>query len=77
MPRVKLATPEKDRLKGLILERQNALGYSEEKMAQVFGVSAVTYRKNMREPSENWTVAKIKSVCLKLGIAKEEWREVI
>lgn len=77
MPRVKLCVPEVDKLKGLVLERQNALGYSEGKMAKVFNVSPVTYRKRMTEPSENWTVKEIKSVCLKLGIPKEEWRAAI
>ena len=35
MPRVKLGRPEVDRVKGLILERQKAYGYTEAKMAKI------------------------------------------
>lgn len=78
MPRVKLGTPEIDKVKGLILERQIAYGYSEEKMAELAGMSQTTYRKRMREQSaKEWKLSEILKLTHALGIPKDDVRAAI
>lgn len=78
MPRVKLGTPEVDKVKGLILERQLAYGYSETKMATLMGCSENKWRKMMRERStKEWTLGEILKLTHALGIPKDEVRAAI
>lgn len=78
MPRVKLGTPEVDKVKGLILERQLAYGYSEAKMAKLVGCSESTWRKMIRERStKEWTLGEILKLTHALGIPKDEVRAAI
>lgn len=78
MPRVNLATPEVDKVKGLILERQMAYGYSEEKMAKLAGCSGTTWRKRMREQStKDWPLKDILKLTHALGIPKDDVRAAI
>lgn len=78
MPRVKLGTPEIDKVKGLILERQIAYGYEEPKMAELAGMSQSTYRKRMREQStKEWKLSEILKLTHALGIPKDDVRAAI
>lgn len=78
MPRVNLGKPEVDKVKGLILERQNALGYSEMHMAKLAGKSKTTYHRMMAErSSRDWTLRDILKLTNALGIPKDEVRAAI
>lgn len=78
MPRVNLGKPEVDKVKGLILERQNALGYSQARMAQLAGCAPATYYRMMNEKSsKDWTLRDILKLTSALGIPKDEVRAAI
>lgn len=78
MPRVKLGTPEVDKVKGLILERQMAYGYSETRMAELAGCSEAKYRRRMREQStKDWPLKDILKLTHALGIPKDDVRAAI
>lgn len=78
MPRVKLGTPEVDKVKGLILERQLAYGYNTEKMAELAGMSSTTFHKRMRDQStKEWTLGEILKLTHALGIPKDDVRAAI
>lgn len=75
MPRVKLAVPEVDKVKGLFLERQIALGYSEAKMAELSGYSLATYRNMIRHRrTSDWKLCDILKLAKALGISKDDIR---
>lgn len=69
--------PEVDKIKALILERKNALGYSRAKMAAILGVSTTTYWSMMNRPIDTWELGEIKTMCKALGIPKDTLRAVI
>ncbi len=78
MPRVKLAVPEVDKVKGLFFERQKALGYSEAKMAALSGYSPATYRTMIRHRrTSEWKLCDILKLAKALGIPKDEIRAAI
>lgn len=69
--------PEVDKIKALILERQQALGYSRTKMAEILGVSVTTYWQMMKRPVDTWALGEIKTMCRALGISKDALRAAI
>lgn len=78
MPRVNLGKPEVDKIKGLILERQNALGYSQTRMAKLSGYSQAKYYRMMNEKSsKDWPLKDILKLTNALGISKDEVRAAI
>lgn len=77
MPRVKLGVPQVDALKGLILERQNALGISDNAMSKKLGVATGTYNSMIHKPTDQWKLAHIKKACTILGIPKDDMRACI
>lgn len=77
MPKVKMCRPETDKIKALILERQNAYGYNQEKMAELSGYSRTTYIKMMKAPTKTWKLQDILNLCRALDIPKDEVRAAI
>lgn len=78
MPRVNLGRPDVDKVKGLILERQKAYGYTEAKMAELSGYSQSKYQRMIRhQRTTEWKLGDILKLTTALGIAKDDVRAAI
>lgn len=80
MPRVNYlgTVPEVDKIKALILERQNALGYTQSEMANVAGFSLTKWREMVKsKPTTQWELGTILKLSKALGIPKDTIRAAI
>ena len=69
---------EKDYVKALILERQNALHLTRSEMGDILGFgrnSMTRYINDMH--TDEWPLGVIKDLCAALGITAEELREAV
>ena len=67
-------TPAIDPLKGLILERVEAMKIKPEILSAVLDCSEVTARKRLKQPTREWKYGEILDFCKYAGILLEELR---
>lgn len=77
MPKVKMLTPDAEKLKVLMLGRQHALKISTKDLCDKLFLSRRQYYEWMNKPIGMWRVGDIERVCRALGIPKEEWRQAL
>ena len=66
--------PAIDPLKGLILERVEAMKIKPEILSAIFDCSEVTARKRLKQPTREWKYGEILDFCKYTGIPIEELR---
>ena len=66
--------PAIDPLKGLILERVEAMKIKPEILSAIFDCSEVTARKRLKQPMREWKYGVILDFCKYTGIPLEELR---
>ena len=70
-------TPAIDPLKGLILERVEAMKIKPETLSAVFDCSEVTARKRLKQPTREWKYGEILDFCKYTGIPLDELRTAV
>lgn len=65
--------PAVDPVKGMFLERQNALGLTTKQMAQLSGYGETQYRKLIKStPTRQWKIETVLRLAAGLGIPNEK-----
>lgn len=84
MPKTKLTekycqskTPPVDPLKGLILERVNAMNYKQDDIAQIIGKTPNTVYSRLKGSMRDWRYGELLDLCKASGVPIEDLRAAI